>query len=40
MDYYGFDYVGNKIQELTAYAANKQLPFSAKWEYDYAGRVV
>ena len=34
-----FDYVGNKIQEFTANAAQRGLSFSAKWEYDYAGRV-
>ena len=39
LDYYTYDYVGNKTQENLAYAVAKNLSYSAKWEYDYAGRV-
>jgi len=39
MDYNNYDYVGNKTQELLAIDAAKGLPYSAKLEYDFAGRV-
>jgi len=39
LDYFTYDYVGNKIQERLAYAVQKGLTYSAKWEYDFAGRV-
>ena len=39
IDYYTYDYAGNKVEEQQAYAAAKNLPYSTKWEYDYAGRV-
>jgi YD repeat-containing protein len=39
IDYFTYDYVSNKTQERLAYAVQKGLAYSAKWEYDYAGRV-
>ena len=38
-DTFEYDYLGNKIQALSALDASQNRPFTAKWEYDYAGRV-
>jgi RHS repeat-associated protein len=39
LDAYTYDYVGNLLTEKTAFAADRGLAYSGKWEYDYAGRV-
>jgi YD repeat-containing protein len=39
IDRYAYDYIGNKTHERLAYAAARNLPYFAKWEYDYADRV-
>lgn len=39
-DTYSYDYVGNELMERSAYATNLNIPYSAKWEYDYADRII
>ena len=37
---YSFDFVGNLVLEKDAFAADKSLAYSGKWEYDHAGRAI
>ena len=41
-DYFTYDYVGNLLTEKTAIAVQNynQVPYTAKYEYDFAGRVI
>ena len=39
LDDFGYDYVGNLLTEKSAFAKDRSLAYSGRWEYDYAGRV-
>ena len=37
---FGYDYLGNKLWELSAADAAKNLPFTAKYEYNESNQVI
>ena len=40
LDVHTYDNMGNKLTTLTAFDASRNISYSGKWDYDYAGRVV
>ena len=40
LDTFGYDYLGNKLWELSAADAAKNLPFTAKYEYNESSQVI